>query len=89
MKIVRATELIDGIPVVMGQETLEDSEADKFKIGEIIEQTRIIPGRSAVGSSIPIEGSIITTRKYKVTDVQERKSETGTPIRNVTLKEVT
>lgn len=88
MKIVRVTELIDGIPVFLGEGTLEDSVADKFKQGEIIEQTRVIPGTSQIGSSISITEAIITTRKYQVTQVQETKSETGTPILNVTVKEV-
>jgi len=87
MKHVRVTELIDGFPILMGKDTLEDSVADKFKVGEIIEQTRVIPGVSPVGSSIPITDAIITTRKYKVMQVQENKSKTGT-ILNVTLKEV-
>lgn len=87
MKIVRVTELIDGIPVRMGEGTLEDSVADKFKVGEILEQTRIIPGVSKVGSSIPITNTIITTKKYKITDAQERKAETGASILNVTMKE--
>lgn len=88
MKIVRGTELIDGMPVFMGEGTLEDSIADKFKAGEIIEQTRVIPGSAQVGNSIPITDTIITTKKYKVIQVQERKSDTGTPILDVTMKEV-
>lgn len=88
MKIVRGIELIDGIPVVMGEGTLEDSIATQFKVGEIIEQTRVIPGVSQVGSSIPTTNAIVTTKKYRITDVQERKSETGTPVLNVTMKEV-
>lgn len=87
MKHVRATELIDGLPVFMAEGTLEDSVADKFKVGEIIDQIRVIPGVSQVGSSIPITDTIITTRKYKVMQAQENKSETGT-ILNVTMKEV-
>ena len=88
MKIIRATELIDGIPVFMAEGTLEDSVADKFKVGEIIDQTRVIPGVSQVGSSIPITDTIITTKQYRVIQVQENKSKSGIPILNVTLKEV-
>jgi len=87
MKIVRTFEQIDGIPVFMGEGTLEDAGADKFKVGETIDQTRVIPGVSQVGGAIPITDAIVTTKQYTVIDVHTKKSESGTPILTVIMKE--